>query len=205
MAGDYYNSAEENPSNRANNTPGLLSQIFSAIGELASDIVTPKKFQDRGSAEPWTTDVLQLNAQSTPPAATSVVPENPDLRYGHQFNEPQFRFVSLGTPDTLSNANKPPLTKINLNKNFNPEVKGPIFDYRRVFRAIRISGLSVSQKTITNNVDGKKIIQANQVNNQPDGFSDVPGTSIATAPPSETRSTPTKGGIRVGFPVVRGR
>src|SRR5712692_11895892 len=104
MAGDYYASSKENPANRAKVTPNIFGQILSALVSFGQDIVTPKKYQDRGSAQPFSTDILVLNSPTTPPAASqSNIAENSEERNSHQYNEPQFRFVRIGTLTTLSN------------------------------------------------------------------------------------------------------
>jgi len=164
MAGDYYISSKENPANRAKVEPSFLSQIVNALVSFVKDTkdaVVGIKWQDRGSAEPRTTDILRLNSQSTVPAAQSPLAENSELARSHQNNEPQFRFVQIG-----EHHNQPvPLaaTRAEGGPHFVPS-KERFHNFSDLIRS-RTTGPDAARPgaRLGTRVDAKKIIQDTQV------------------------------------------
>lgn len=171
MAGDYYNSTMENPANRAKVSPSLISQIFDALGKFVTDVSTPKKYQDRGSANPITTDILHLNSQSTPPAAVQFnVPENPEMRHSEQHNEKQFRFLGLNTGQGGNKHHDIPVFGVPLSPNHTPMTKEHFTSYHSLVHGMEKEGGRMG-RVVLDTVSGKKVIEQTQVTAEPSGAS----------------------------------
>lgn len=188
MAGDYYNSTLENPANRAKVSPSIISQIFDALGKFASDIVTPKKYQDRGSADPASTDILHLNSQTTPAAAVNFnVPENPEMRHSEQHNEKQIRFLGLNTGQGGNKHVDIPLFGVPLNPRHTPMVKEHFPTFHGLVHGTEKETGRMG-RVVFNAVSGKKIIQDTQITAEPSG------ASAASAASAASPSAPSSGG-----------
>lgn len=178
MAGDYYNSQTENPAKRAQNTPGLFSQIFDALSSFINDVTNPKKYQDRGSASPVTTDILALNSQTTPPAAVNfAVPENPELKGAAEHNEKQIRFLGInegyGKPSAQGGNKAPviPLMGISLDDKHTPLTKQRFSSLNELLGKTPRGSQRTRFATLVSQVSGKKVIDQSQVTAEPSGAS----------------------------------
>lgn len=171
--GATWDSSKENPANRAKIAPSLFSQIFSGIEKFIEDITNPLPNQDRGGAVPATgADVLVINAQNTPPAATNGQPENGEMR--GQVNEPQFRFLSVLTTPTLS-ATEPkgkaqhPFAG-GTDKHV-PGTKGLPFDSKAILGGKIPTGKVPRGNFLREGPNGRRILQTAQNSIDPSGFS----------------------------------
>lgn len=173
----------ENPAQRAAAAQtGIFKQIIDAIESLGSDVVKAvgfdRKNQDRGSASA-TPDVLFLNAQNTPPAATGYWgPDNPEIAYSHQHNNgPEFRFVGIQQwQPTAQGGNKnPPLFPGPALSRHSPVSIGRFPTFGSLTRT---SNIRVSGTFTQTGVSGKKVLQDASVNTEPSGVSG--GTSGAS-------------------------
>lgn len=198
MAGDYYNSTKENPANRAKVSPSIISQIFEALGKFADDIVSPKKYQDRGSASPATTDILVLNSQTTPPAAAQFnVPENPEMRHSEQHNEKQFRFLGLNTGQGGNKNVEHPLFGVPLSPNHTPMTKEQFRTFHSLVHGFEKEGGRMG-RVVLDTVSGKKIIDQSQVTAEPSGVSASPASAPASAPSAPSAPSSSSGGYSGG-------
>jgi len=185
MAGDYYNSKQENPALRASSQPGLFRQLENAISGFISDVGKAVGFgipnQDRGSAA-RIPDVLLINAQNTPPAKSDYWgPDNPEIAYSHQNNKgPDFRFVGIAEWQPIKQAShqggnsKPPFMFTPMLARHSAALKERFSSFAELVRG-RSEMVRVGTFTQIG-VQGKKILQDTQMTQEGSGASSGSGS-----------------------------